>query len=90
MFKIEKYLQARGYWAEASAEGSPSGSNEINSMTSSGNAVDQIAALLSGEPAEKVAPLKVKKPIEESEEADTQPDDSNQEAEELEEVLKKL
>ena len=55
---------------------------ELTSEAGSVNMVDQIANLLSGEP-EKPAATK-KKPIEESEEADTQPDDSTQEDDEPE------
>jgi hypothetical protein len=55
---------------------------ELLSEAGSVNMVDQIANLLSGEP-EKPAATK-KKPIEESEEADTQPDDSTQEDDEPE------
>jgi hypothetical protein len=55
---------------------------ELSSEAGSVNMVDQIANLLSGEP-EKPAATK-KKPIEESEEADTQPDDSTQEDDEPE------
>ena len=55
---------------------------ELLSEAGSVNMVDQIANLLSGEP-EKPAATK-KKPVEESEEADTQPDDSTQEDDEPE------
>lgn len=55
---------------------------ELTSEAGSVNMVDQIANLLSGEP-EKPAATK-KKPVEESEEADTQPDDSTQEDDEPE------
>ncbi len=52
---------------------------ELSSEAGSVNMVDQIANLLSGEPEKPSAPKK--KQIEESEEADTQPDDSTQDDE---------
>jgi len=55
---------------------------ELLSEAGSVNMVDQIANLLSGEPEKPTATKK--KPIEESEEADTQPDDSTQEDDEPE------
>lgn len=55
---------------------------ELLSEAGSVNMVDQIANLLSGESEKPTAPKK--KPIEESEEADTQPDDSTQEDDEPE------
>jgi hypothetical protein len=75
--RIQSKLQARGYWAEALPA-------ETTTGVAGNSAVDRIAELLSGTTEEPAKKEPTKKVIEESEEADTRPDDSNQDADEVE------
>jgi len=70
--RIQSKLQARGYWAEAPSMDGPG--------VGGGSPVDRIADLLSGKTEEPA-----KEQIEESEEADTQPDDSTQDEDDADE-----
>jgi hypothetical protein len=73
--QIQSKLQARGYWAEALA---PESTNIVGGSLS---AVDQIANLLTGVEEKVETKVPENKQIEESEEADTQPDDFTQDDE---------